>query len=183
MILTTAVLLGYFIFTSGLVYEATGSEVTDRLVVPYNLALSGERTGLTGIYTEDDQRVAEWLVETDMPVVCDGNMGMLLRSYGFSKAVMMTTGLDNGVFREGPHLVAFSTWNIETGKAVVDARSAGMRTVDRLPEIDREKYSEVFRSGKAVVYEYGDEITYNIYPVDLAFWNRVFSEHRWKETN
>ena len=151
-IITTTVLLSYFVFASGLVYEATGSEITDRLVVPYNLALSGERTGLTGIYTEDDQRVAEWLVATDMPVVCDGNMGMLLRSYGFAGAVLMTQF--EGVFSEEPHLVAFSTWNIETGKAVVDARSAGMRTVDKVPELDMGRYREVFRSGKAVVFEH-----------------------------
>jgi hypothetical protein len=155
VIIVASLLLAYFVFTSGAVYEATGSNVTDRMVVPYSLALSGERTGLAGLFTEDDQRVAEWVVnesDKDLPVVCDGNMALLLRSYDFFPRVEQITSF-KGTFYSKPHYIVFSTWNIETGKMVVTATSAGMRGVDVLPEMDISEYVEVFGSGKSVVYE------------------------------
>jgi len=82
--LTTGILLFTFIFYSGLVYEVTGKDVTDKLIVPYSASLSGERTGLFGIYTEDDVRCAEWLAyESDqsIPVVGDGNTWLLMKGY------------------------------------------------------------------------------------------------------
>jgi hypothetical protein len=90
--ITTAILLAYFVFTSGLVYETTGSEVTDRLIVPYSAALSGERTGLFGVYTEDDIRCAEWLAyesDTSIPIVGDGNTWLLMKGYVTQSARVM----------------------------------------------------------------------------------------------
>ena len=158
VIITSSLLLIYFVFTSGMVYEALGSEVTDRLVVPYSIALSGERTGLVGLYTVDDQKCAEWLVargRRDIPIVCDGNVALLLRSYGLFPRTHSTTGftmLDNK-----PRYLFLSTWNIETRKVVGSGESAGMRGVDILPELDMPVYSEAFRSGKSVIYECGGE--------------------------
>jgi len=153
MVTATVVLLSYFIFTSGAVYEATGSEVTDRLVVPYSIPLSGERTGLIGIFAIDDRNCAEWIVKNvpkGMSVVCDGNMGLFLRSYEFAG----TEQIDyfSGEFSPDPHYLLISTWNTESGKMVVSATSAGLRGLKDVPEIDKSVYDEVFRSGKSVIY-------------------------------
>ncbi len=89
---TTGILLAYFVFTSGLVYEATGSEVTDKLIVPYSAALSGERTGLFGVYIEDDIRCAEWLAyesDPNIPIVGDGNTWLLMKGYVTQPARVM----------------------------------------------------------------------------------------------
>lgn len=83
--LTTAILLFYFVpFTSGLVYEVTGSNATDKFIVPYSAALSGERTGLIGVYTQDDIKCAEWLAyksDQNIPIVCDGNTWLLMKGF------------------------------------------------------------------------------------------------------
>ena len=82
--LTAGILLAYFIFTSGLVYEATGSDVTDKFIVPYSASLSGERAGLFGVYTKGDIKCAEWLAyESDptIPIVGDGNAWLLMKGY------------------------------------------------------------------------------------------------------
>ena len=67
--LTTGILLSYFAFTSGLVYKLMENDVTSSFVVPYSAALSGEQTGLLGVYTEDDIRCAEWLAYDQQPAV------------------------------------------------------------------------------------------------------------------
>ncbi len=153
--LTSALLLIYFVITSGLVYEALGSEVTDRLVVPYSIALSGERTGLVGLYTVGDQKCAEWLVargKRDIPIVCDGNVALLLRSYGLFPRIYSTTKFT--MLDDKPHYLFLSAWNIETRKVVGGGESAGMRGIDVLPKLDAASYSEVFINGKSVIYEH-----------------------------
>jgi len=154
-ITVASVLLVYFVFTSGTVYEVMRSEVTSSMVVPYSLSLSGERTGLVGLFTKDDQRCAEWIVnqsQEGIPVVCDGNMALLLRSYDFFPRVVQITRF-TGTFDSDPHYIVFSTWNIETGKMGVSSASAGMRGIDVLPEMDMSEYTEVFRSNGSVIYE------------------------------
>jgi hypothetical protein len=82
--LTTILLLIYFIFTSGLVYEVTGSNATDKFIVPYSAALSGERTGLIGVYTKDDVKCAEWLAyksNQGIPIVVDSNAWLLMKGF------------------------------------------------------------------------------------------------------
>ncbi len=155
VIVTTTLLLAYFVFTSGIVYEAIGSTVTNRMVTPYSLALSGDRTGLVGIFTKDDQKCAEWVTtqsEKDIPVVCDGNIGLLFRGYQFARVQQITTF--TGVFSDEPHYIFLSTWNVETGKMVIGATSAGLRDLGEIPDMDMSAYSEAFRSGKAVIYEH-----------------------------
>ena len=64
-IIVCILLLAYFIFTSGLVFEVTASDTMDRVDMPYSIAMSGERTGAIGIYNEDDIACAEWLAGDD----------------------------------------------------------------------------------------------------------------------
>ena len=154
VIITTVVLLAYFAFTSGAVYELTGSEDTNRLVTPYNIALSGERTGLVALFSPDDLDGAKWLQDGQdraLLVVCDGNIGLLLRGYQMANTAQMV--YFSGAFSDQPHYLFLSTWNVESGKIVSGARSAGMREISRVPDIDLTRYDEVFRSGKTVIYE------------------------------
>jgi hypothetical protein len=57
-------LLVYFLFTSGLVFEAVGSEDVGRVDTPYSIALSGERTGILEMYTDGDADCARWLARS-----------------------------------------------------------------------------------------------------------------------
>jgi nicotinamidase-related amidase len=61
-IVACVLLLTYFLFTSGLVFEVTASEMEGNVDMPYSLALSGERTGVLEIYTDGDVDCAKWLV-------------------------------------------------------------------------------------------------------------------------
>jgi hypothetical protein len=152
-IIAISVLMFYFLFTSGFIYEIMGSTITNQMVVPYSIALSGERTGLVGLFTEDDQRCAEWIVyhgDRVIPVVCDGNIGLFLRSYERSNTQQLTDF--TGVFDTATHYLFIGSWNTETGKIVVGATSAGLRDMGKLPAVDSALYNEVFRSGDSIVY-------------------------------
>ncbi len=153
-ILATVVLLAYFAFTSGAVYDLSRCDETNRLITPYSIPLSGDRTGLVGIFTEDDQRAAEWVVggtrDKNIPVVCDGNIGMFLRSYQFADTVQLT--YFTRAFGDEPHYLFIGTQNIRTRKVVTGAWTAGLRQTDPLPVITAPYYEEVFRCNDTVVY-------------------------------
>ena len=71
-ILTIFVLIPYFIFTSGAVYELTKVNDVYRITVPYSHALSALRTDSTGVFTENDIKVRNWIKENDkFPVYGD----------------------------------------------------------------------------------------------------------------
>jgi uncharacterized membrane protein len=55
------VLVPYFIFCSGLVFEISGQKVTDRIDTPYSIALSRHRLDLTGSFSSRDGAAARWL--------------------------------------------------------------------------------------------------------------------------
>jgi uncharacterized membrane protein len=57
------VLIPYFLFTSGFIYEVTGDRVTDRIDVPYSIALSSYRLDLAGVFYWQDGSAASWLAQ------------------------------------------------------------------------------------------------------------------------
>jgi uncharacterized membrane protein len=159
MKLAAGLLLVYFVFTSGMVYEFRGDNITDKLIVPYSIALSGERTGLIGVYTEDDIRCAEWIADNGaFPVAGDYNSSALLMGFGFPIDIYrMSSGIvqenANGAVGEPlDHCYIFITsWNVEQHKMIVGNLGAGLRTIEDIP--DTSNWQEVFRSGQSAVYK------------------------------
>jgi uncharacterized membrane protein len=84
--ITLAVLIPYFLFTSGLIYEVTGQKVTDKIETPYSIALSSYRLDLVGVFYWRDGAAAEWLAQRASPetdVYCDSHTGKLLIFFKF----------------------------------------------------------------------------------------------------
>lgn len=150
----TSILLIYFIFTSGIIYEATGSNITDKLVTPYSFALSGERTGLVGVYTRDDINCAEWLAykgNKDLLIVGDYNARNLMRGYGTKVIELNPFTLGQKKFN---HCYIFlRAWNLEHGVYIASiGLGEGLRETENLSSIDTSLWQEVFRSGSSAVY-------------------------------
>jgi hypothetical protein len=151
----------YFIFTSGLVFEAIKSNTTDRIDVPYSVALSAERTGVVGVYTDDDISAAKWIVENGNPkyrVVSDYNGYRLMMSF-----VRINPQLRNKDDQYPPMLdsipkeasyIFVTSWDTEHKSFIKDVRNkweaSGTRDRFDLPTFD---YPIVFQSGGAIVYE------------------------------
>ena len=61
--LTLAVLIPYFLFTSGFIFEVTKNETTDVIDAPYSIALSSYRLDLAAVSYWRDVAGAEWLAQ------------------------------------------------------------------------------------------------------------------------
>jgi len=77
-ILTLCLLIPYFLFTSGVLFEVTKHTDISTADVPYSIVLSHERVDVCGVFTKNDILVARWAAENNLtPVYLDIN-GMLL---------------------------------------------------------------------------------------------------------
>ena len=161
------VLLVYFVFTSGLVFEATQSNILDKVDMPYSLALSGERTGIIDAYNKDDVACAEWLAnESDqsISILTDVNTKRLLQGHieriprlCYAEDVVSVTTIHVPYtlweVPDGDCYVFLSTWNIEHNELILyyDAGyPAGLRKVRDIPD-DIYDLPIVYQSGKTVV--------------------------------
>jgi len=163
--ITAGLLLIYFAFTSGLVFKMSTAQGVDNMDSPYSFALSGEDTGIVGVYTEDDIKCAKWLVEQsdqDTQIVSDINGHQLLRSLMYDERRIMWGNRQSfyeGAIR-GSYLsdmkhydkcyIFITTWDtqhqlyIEAGEI-----GAGLRVSNPLPIFD---YQVAYKQGNAVVY-------------------------------
>jgi len=62
-IITVGLLLPYFLFTSGFVFEVMKKPDISTINIPYSIALSHQRIDIAGIYTEDDYKALAWVDE------------------------------------------------------------------------------------------------------------------------
>lgn len=146
VMIATVLILAYYVFVSGLVFEATGSTKMDSLDTPYSIAMSNDRIGFVGIYEEGDIDCVKWMASStpsDRPVWVD-YLGMSL--------MIDYTGYSRGTYQkpEGEHYLLLHSWNVENQKFVF-GWFEGTREYDDLPDLS--DYREVFRKGNAVVYE------------------------------
>ena len=60
---TLVLLLPYFIFNSGIVFEVAKLKPVDFIDVPYSISLSVHRVDVAGVFTENDVEAMDWLKE------------------------------------------------------------------------------------------------------------------------
>jgi len=69
---TLAILIPYFLFTSGFIFEATKDTTTEILDTPYTIAMSGNRVEVGGVMTANDAKVRDFIVAGNYyPVYAD----------------------------------------------------------------------------------------------------------------
>lgn len=62
-ILTLCLLIPYFLFTSGCVFEAIKVKDISYVNIPYSIALSHERVEVGGVFTKNDMMARDWAVD------------------------------------------------------------------------------------------------------------------------
>ncbi len=78
--LVLAILIPYFIFNSGVVFELSRSQTTNFINMPYSIALSSYRVDVSTVFTKQDVTAAEWfsrVAEEDCVVYADHHSGKL----------------------------------------------------------------------------------------------------------
>jgi len=139
-------LIAYYAFTSGAVFELTKSEATERLDIPYSIALSNERTRIVGVYKNDDDiACARWLVEKTDP-----SIPVYVDYCGISLIMDLSeTRWRTYEEPEGNHYLFLTSWSTEY-KKMVFGWFEGLREYEPLPDLSNAV--EVFRRGNAVIY-------------------------------
>ncbi len=112
--ITLIVLIPYFLFTSGLVYEVTGQEITDSIDTPYSIALSSYRLDLAGVFYQQDGAAAVWLSQNSdnsTALYTDQHTPRFIQFYRFPGQVGGIP-LDAGQLSPGCYMY-FTKWNID----------------------------------------------------------------------
>ncbi len=65
-LLAILLIIPYFLFTSGLVFEATQKEDITKISMPYAISLSNYRVDMVGVFTDNDMAVRDWAVENNI---------------------------------------------------------------------------------------------------------------------
>jgi len=113
--LALPILLLYFIFTSGLIFEMCGQSNTSVVDTPYSFALSSSRLDLTGIFNRRDGAAARWLGQhacDNSTVYTDAHTRkIILFEDDLQRLRAVEFDRQENDFQDG--YIYFSTWNIE----------------------------------------------------------------------
>lgn len=152
----SVIVLVYFIFTSGFIFEVTKSNSTNKIEIPYNPALSAERTGVVGIFTNCDIECAEWIAkntqDTDK-IAGDVNSSILLMSYIKQDRVRkdyVTKVYDYETLPDSCYIMILD-WNAKHNMGV-RVTGVGTRMTFPMPVLN---YLEVFSCGNSRILKKG----------------------------
>ena len=173
-VLTIGVLIPYFLFTSGAIFELTKVEDLTTITVPYSHALSADRIDTTGIFTDNDIEARDWVKANDkFPIYGD--------MWGSSALFEVQSNLGTGVnmlLPEGSwyvHVFVF-TDNTDTPEAVREdsyiflrERNVARREITyqtgvglrKTLSYDEVGFDEVLR-GRPVAYRAGNTVVYGM---------------------
>ena len=144
------ILLPYFLFCSGLVYEVMGSNNISELNIPYSKGLSASRTDIAGVFTNSDIEVRDYIVENNLvPVYGDFNGTVLLiEKMGWEPFYLEDTPNTEPLNKSYLFLRSRNT----VTNTFIYWSNVGLRKVDSIkPEILNNR-SIVFQSGNSIVY-------------------------------
>jgi len=167
-ILAIGVLIPYFLFTSGAVFELSKSTNISVIDIPYTHALSATRMDTAAVFTENDIIVRDWVKTNAMFPIC-GDIG------GANAILSVQSNLGPGVnklltdwiviwfvYRDGrldpipdDHYVIVRERNTET-QTLTYQLGVGLRMIQSYEEAGFYKVLDgrevVFQSGNAMVY-------------------------------
>jgi len=127
--LTLAVLIPYFLFTSGFIFEVTGHEVTDRIDSPYSIALSGQRVDVGGVFNWQDGAGADWVgqaLDDEAIVYSDLHSAMLLDNQTALLGQIFCLPWDMSQMPDDSYIY-FRTRNIDRQEITYHTRVTGCR--------------------------------------------------------
>jgi len=170
-VLVLCLLIPYFLFTSGMVFEAFQYKDIAKIDIPYSIALSHERVDVAAVFTINDIKVRDWAVEHKYePIFSDIN-GMLLLSEKMDPSTHKDIGADVSEMKSGWAFLPRNSSELpRVAYIFLRERSVQTKTVTSKPDWfdltkdatgTRQSYSfeELGLTGKGeVVYQSGDAV-------------------------
>jgi uncharacterized membrane protein len=149
------ILIPYFIFNSGVVFEMSRSQTTDVINMPYSIALSGHRLDINTVFVKQDLAAARWLCripKTDEPVYVDFNTSRLfVNQVDFPCRI---AGIGDEMTEVAPTgYIYLKTWNVQNKKVTFATGYATRKSVnfEDLPVFRQiiEKADTIYNNGGA----------------------------------
>lgn len=157
------ILIPYFIFNSGAVFELSRSQTTNVIDIPYSIALSSYRLDLNTVFNEQDLAAAGWLCEVpkgDAPVYVDYNSSKLfVNQIDFPCRI---SGISHDLPKtDSTGYVYLRTWTVQNEKVTFATGYAARESVNfyDLPLFRQimERANRVYSNGGAQVLELRQE--------------------------
>jgi len=134
ILIALIILLPYFIFCSGLVFELSGQSITDRVDTPYSIALSRYRLDLTSSFSAKDGAAARWLstqTTDNSSLFTDHHAGLILQ---FNSVPGRRQTLEpSTVSLPSNSYILLTAWNSSSGELTY-AIAPGLRKYIRMTE-------------------------------------------------
>lgn len=148
----------YYLFVSGIVFETVKISNINKFEIPYSHALSANRMGTVGVFTQGDLDCAEWLSKSqDLAITSDWYGLSLLSSYmSHSPRLYFQVGTyAQQDTRLGTFYYQFLTdWNCTHSKYVAVygqyTGGTGLRDLVSIPDLSNG--IEIYSSGNSKVY-------------------------------
>lgn len=161
--LTICLIIPYFLFTSGFVFEATQQTDIGRVNMPYSVSLSNYRVDMIGVFTSNDIAVRDWADDNISGwIYADTHSYLLLAERHLMVPYWsIPEGLTTGVFRGGRYFFLSernTQWGIlslrpgEYEEIYLSGPTSGLRVSYSYAEIGMDK---VIAEGK-IIYRRGD---------------------------
>jgi len=156
---TLGVLIPYFLFTSGFIYEVTGQEVTDKVDAPYSIALSSYRLDLAGVFYWQDGAAAQWLAQKatgEAKVYTDNHAYKLLELQDFPGQIVSLPRDGSKLPEDG--YIYFTSWNLSKGELTLTMLGkAGLRqhiSFDDIPGLTKaiDSQNRIYNNGGAQIF-------------------------------
>lgn len=156
-LLTVFLIIPYFLFTSGLIFEATQQTDISQVNMPYSISLSNNRVDMVGVFTENDMVVRDWLVDNNLveKTYADTHGLLLLWEKNYYRAGSFAQALCRGDFGENKYIFLTERNNrdeIVTFRPRELEPTSGMRISYSYEKIGLDK---LIREGK-IIYKQGD---------------------------
>lgn len=157
-LLVLAILVPYFIFNSGLVFELSRSQTTHFINIPYSIALSSYRVDLTTTFTKQDIVAGGWLSSVDQgdyPICADHHSLKLFRwQLGFPPDRICSLYYDTEEICS-PSYIYLRTWNIQkrlltSAFGYATRQSVSFADLPRLVSM-MDKCNRIYNNGEAQI--------------------------------
>ncbi len=156
-LLTVCLIIPYYLFTSGLVFEVTQQTDISQVNMPYAVSLSNHRIDMIGVFTSNDIAVRDWAFDNDLGwVYADTHSYLLLGE----RVIMdpywpLSKALNTGEFEGGRYIFLSERNNqdrIVTLRPNEVEPTSGMRVSYTYKEVGMDK---LISEGR-IVYQQGD---------------------------
>jgi uncharacterized membrane protein len=160
--LVLAIMIPYFIFNSGVVFELSRSQTTQFINMPYSIALSSYRVDITDRYTRQDIAAVDWLstvAEADYIIYTDHHgarlPGNTIELHDRAQQLLPMKGAKQ---ISSPSYIYLRTWNTAKKMLTFGTGYATRQSIsfDDLPWFMQaiEKSGRIYNNGSAQLLSY-----------------------------